>query len=154
MPHKIAILEHNPNRRQIMRSCLAGRFHMYEAHFFDEACALIEFLKSHLDECLVIALDHDLELKSDPDGRCIDCGTGRDVVDYLATRKPACPIIIHTSNSDAAVGMQMVLKDANWKTRRVVPFDDMNWIEKEWFPAIRRAIVGPTRHSSLRRSVP
>jgi hypothetical protein len=39
--------------------------------------------------------------------------------------------------------MKMVLNEAKWKTRRVLPLDDPKWIEKHWFPAIRRAIVGP-----------
>jgi hypothetical protein len=36
-----------------------------------------------------------------------------------------------------------MLRDAGWKTRRVVPFGDVEWIERDWFFAMRRAIVGP-----------
>jgi len=139
MPLKIAILEDNLERLAIMRSWLADRFYMYDAHFFDESAELIRFFDDYLSECLVIALDHDLEMKPGQNGRCIDCGTGREVADYLANKNPVCPIIIHTTNADAAVGMQMVLKDAGWQTRRVIPFDDLDWIEKSWFPALRRA---------------
>jgi hypothetical protein len=106
---------------------------------------MIRFLEAHLAECIAIALDHDLELKPGADNRCIDPGTGRQVADYLASNRPICPVIIHTSNSDAAVGMQLVLKDAHWKTRRVLPFEDLAWIVDDWFPAMRRAIVGPIR---------
>ncbi len=104
---------------------------------------MIRFLEKHLAETLAIALDHDLELKPGKNGKCIDPGTGREVADYLATKAPVCPVVIHTSNADAAVGMKMVLKEAGWKTRRVLPLDDLKWIEKQWFPAVRRAIVGP-----------
>jgi hypothetical protein len=97
-------------------------------------------------------LDHDLEIEPGPTGTCVDSGTGRDVADYLAGKEPVCPVIIHTTNSQAAVGMEMVLKEAGWKTHRVVPFDDMEWIAKTWFPAIRRAIVGPVRSNVSAKS--
>jgi hypothetical protein len=41
--------------------------------------------------------------------------------------------------------MEESLHNSGWKTRRVVPFDDMAWIENDWFVAMRRAIVGPIR---------
>ena len=145
MAMKIAILEDNLDRQRVMRDCLADRFAMYDAHFFHDASEIIDFLKDHLTDTLVIALDHDLDLKPGPNGRCIDPGTGRDVADFLAANNPVCPIVIHTSNSDAAVAMQMLLKEARWKTFRVIPSDDTKWIVDEWFPAVRRAIVGPVR---------
>jgi len=113
---------------------------------------MIRFLAVHLVDTLAISLDHDLELKPGPEGRCIDPGTGREVADFLAGREPVCPVIIHTTNSQAAAGMVMVLREARWKTRRVLPFDDLSWIEADWFPAIRRAIVGPIRRQEPRRS--
>ena len=64
-----------------------------------------------------------------------------------------CPVVIHTSNSQAALGMELVLKDAGWKTRRVVPFADTDWIQTDWFPAIRRAIVGPVRKQKVPKPV-
>jgi hypothetical protein len=106
---------------------------------------MIRFLREHLADTLVISLDHDLELKPGPNGHCIDPGTGREVADYLAQEDSVCPVIIHTTNSQAAAGMETVLQDAHWKTRRVVPFDDVRWIETDWFPAIRRAIGRPVR---------
>lgn len=145
MPLKIAILEDNADRQQVMRNCLSDRFYMYETHIFDDARAMIGFLEAQLSECVAIALDHDLELKPGTDGRSIDPGTGREVADFLGRNPPVCPVIIHTSNSDAAVGMQLVLKDAGWKTRRVLPFEDTQWIVDDWFPAMRRAIVGPIK---------
>lgn len=148
MAMKIAILEDNVERQQVMRECLADRFTMFDIRFFDVAAEIIGFLDTHLTDTLVIALDHDLELKTGPDGRCRDPGTGRDVANFLAAKKPVCPIIIHTSNSDAAIGMQMVLKDSGWKVRRVMPMNDTQWIIDEWFPTLRRAIVGPIRRAS------
>ena len=100
------------------------------------------YCEKHLSEAIVLALDHDLELQSRANGRCLDPGTGRQVADYLATKKPACPVVIHTSNGPAGDGMEMVLQDAHWITQRVVPADDLDWIPTTWFRAVRRSIVG------------
>src|SRR5581483_7097955 len=117
-----------------------------------EPSELIGFLGRHLSEVLVIGLDHDIELKPGSNGPCVDPGTGLQVAEFLAQNEPTCPVIIHTTNSQAADRMQRVLKAAGWSTRRVVPFDDMKWIETDWFRAIRRAIVGPLRSSPKSRS--
>lgn len=146
MAMKIVILEDNLERQEAMRACLADRFSMYDVRIFDDPSATIRYLTEHLANTIVISLDHDIDLRPGPDGRCIDPGCGREVADFLATKDPVCPVIIHTTNADAAVGMEMVLRDAGWKTRRVVPFDDLAWIERDWFFAVRRAIVGPVSH--------
>jgi CheY-like chemotaxis protein len=148
MAMKIAILEDNLERQQVMRSCLADRFTMYDAAFFDNARDMIRFLQQHLTETLVISLDHDLDLVSAGNGQTTDPGTGREVADFLAQQNPVCPVVIHTTNSAAAEGMLAVLKDSEWKTRRVIPFDEQQWIIKEWFPIIRRAIVGPIQKAT------
>jgi hypothetical protein len=135
----IAILEDNEDRKVAMGSCVAERLYPYEAHFFDNPATMIAFLASHWGDLLVIALDHDLELLPGPSGKLIDPGTGREVADYLATRAPVCPVVIHSSNSTAAVGMEMVLRDAGWKTYRVLPFEDVTWIPREWIRAVKRA---------------
>jgi CheY-like chemotaxis protein len=152
MPLKIAILEDNKDRQAVMRACLADRFHQYETRFFDDPAEMIRFLRDHLADTLVLALDHDLELMPANNGQLVDPGTGLQVAEFLAERKPTCPVVIHTTNSQAADNMKRVLKAAGWSTRRVIPFDDMKWIETDWFRAIRRAIVGPLRLSSKRRS--
>jgi CheY-like chemotaxis protein len=145
MAMKIVVLEDNVERQAVIRSCLADRFYMYEHHFFDDACEANAFLHQYLAETIAISLDHDLEMKMASDGRCVDPGNGRQVADFLATQMPVCPIIVHTTNGDAAVQMLATLKRSNWRVRRVLPFDDMNWIPSTWFPALRRAIVGPIR---------
>lgn len=145
MALKIAILEDNLDRQAVMRACLADRFYTFDAHFFDDSSEMVRFLEAHLSETVVIALDNDLELKPGPEGKCIDPGSGCDVAAFLASQSPACPVIIHTTNTAAAAKMQDMLRGAGWKMRRVIPFEDMKWIETDWFFAIRRAIVGPIR---------
>jgi hypothetical protein len=152
MAMKIAILEDNDDRQAVMRARLTDRFYQYDTCLFASAGEMIHFLDEHLADTLVISLDHDLELRSGPDGRCADPGTGRDVADYLAGRDPVCPVIIHTTNVPAAAGMKRVLHDAHWKTCRVVPFDDLQWIDTEWFLAVRRAIVGPVKTTKTERA--
>lgn len=150
MAMKIVVLEDNADRARVMRECLSDRFHTYEVRFFDSAAATIDFLEEHLHDTIVICLDHDLELKQSPEGNSIDTGTGRQVADFLAQRSPVCPVVIHTTNSAAAQGMEMVLKESGWKTYRVVPFNDLEWIPGEWFRAVRRAIVKPGNRSEQR----
>lgn len=144
---KIVILEDNLDRQALMRECIADRFYTFEARFFDEAAQMIEFLDKNLAETIVISLDNDLELKIGADGRSVDPGEGRHVAEFLAARQPVCPVIIHTTNAIAAEAMTKMLKATGWKTRRVIPFDDMNWITTNWFAAMRRAIVGPVKRN-------
>ena len=144
-PMIIAILEDNKERQTAMLSCLADRFFQYETRFFDDASEMIAFLDNNLCDTIVLSLDHDLELKPGGEGRWLDPGTGRDLADYLVHHSPSCPVIIHTSNGDAAQGMEMVLREAGWQTQRVLPMEDNDWIPGPWFRSIRRAIVGSVR---------
>lgn len=137
----IVILEDNEDRQTIMRHCLEGLTAAQPIHFFETAFETIEWLKIHLSETQFIALDHDLEmLEGDDTNELIDPGTGRDVADYLATQKPVCPVIIHTTNFPAGVGMEMTLKETGWKTKRIVPYGDMEWIPELWFPVTKRLL--------------
>jgi len=145
MVMKIVVLEDNVERQRVMRECLADRFPMYELHFFGSAGDTIQFLRKNLHETLAVALDHDLELQPGPNGALIDPGTGRDVANFLAERPPVCPVVLHTTNTAAVAGMELVLNDAGWSTLRVVPFDDLSWIGADWLRAVRRAVVGPVR---------
>src|SRR3954466_10748263 len=111
MAMKIVILEDNVERQQAMRAWLADRFYSYEHQFFDDSSEMIRYLADHLSDTIVISLDHDLDLKPTPDGRCLDPGSGREVADYLAARIPVCPIVLATTNAPAAAGMELVLRE-------------------------------------------
>src|SRR5438105_2627012 len=102
MVRTIAVLEDNADRTAAMRRCLEDRFYQFQARFFDEPAAMMDYLRTHLPETVVICLDHDLELKPGPDGLLIDPGTGREVAEFLARHTPVCPVVIHSSNSAAA----------------------------------------------------
>jgi hypothetical protein len=113
MPMKIVILEDNAERQVEMRRCLADRFQQFDIRFFAVTAEMLAYLRGHLEESLVISLDHDLDLLPGENGKWIDPGTGREVSDYLATCSPICPIIIHTTNAPAAAGMEFVLQEAS-----------------------------------------
>jgi hypothetical protein len=89
----------------------------------------------------LICLDHDLfpENIGDPDP-----GDGRDVANYLATKSPCCPTIIHSSNSMAANTMLYTLLDAGWDAERISPIGE-DWIESYWWPTVRPRIRDRTK---------
>jgi hypothetical protein len=121
-----------------MRATLvgAGPGGRFVAEFFDEAPAMIAWLGAHLEECALISLDHDLGPSRRIDEEFRDPGTGRDVADFLAARKPACPVIVHTSNPLARVGMELALQSAGWKVVRVYPQFDTDWIGTHWLAVV------------------
>ncbi|HEY9835822.1 MAG TPA: cyclic-phosphate processing receiver domain-containing protein [Vampirovibrionales bacterium] len=150
----IAILEDDPGRIQIMEKRLKESFPDCSAIFFNNAPDMITWLKSHLHECLLLSLDHDLGPSWERSGQLFDPGIGRDVVDYLITQSPECPVILHTSNSDAEIGMEMALKGANWHCERVIPshsleaIDSWDWIDSEWADTLKRLIQSRAKHST------
>src|SRR5262245_49067530 len=67
------------------------------AEFFANAC--------------LISLDHDL---APAPGVSTDPGTGMDVARYLGDFLPACPVLVHSSNTDRAWSMCNELRFAGW----------------------------------------
>jgi hypothetical protein len=137
----IAILDDTPERIAEMLSCLAKIAPGIPVVAFDNSPDMIDWLAEHLDDARLICLDHDLGPNRIRDGEVFDPGTGRDVADYLATREPCCPIIIHTTNGFAAPGMELVLSDSGWQHRRVVPFDDLDWIGEDWLQEVQATLL-------------
>jgi hypothetical protein len=135
MTKKIIILEDNAERRAAMRRCLEDRFYQFETVFFDEVPALTDYLQVHLSETIVISLDHDLELMPHGDGAFADPGTGREAANFLAKTKPVCPVVIHSSNGPAAIGMEMALYGARWKTFRSRRAMTLNGFPRSGFSA-------------------
>jgi hypothetical protein len=141
MPMSIVVFDDNRDRLAAMRRCLADRFHTYDIQSFTGVAETVAYLRDHLSRVVAISLDHDLELIPGSDGRCVDPGTGREVADFLAERTPQCPVVIHSTNAAAALGMECRLADAGWSVVKVAPYGDLEWVRTTWFPAIRRAIL-------------
>ena len=140
-PSQIVILEDDPRRRAAMRDALADRLPQYPPRFFTTAPEAARYLDRHLDRALLIVLDHDLDPIPVHARRSLDAGTGRDVADFLAAREPVCPVVIHTTNRPAAVGMETELTDAGWAASVVASHGDLEWIGNEWLRAVRDAVV-------------
>ena len=142
---KILVLEDNNDRRKAMYECLADRLYTFEAVFFAEPQPMLDYLREHLGEAICISLDHDMELVADAEGRLSDPGTGREIADYLATQSPQCQVVVHSTNTAAAQGMESVLKESGWTVHRVSPWGDLGWVRASWLPTMRRAILDSAR---------
>jgi hypothetical protein len=133
----IAILEDNRAREQAMKTAVDTALPDAVCFFFDSAHAMIEWLRDWLgfsaaSPPAMISLDHDLDFLPGPDGQRVDPGDGRDVVKFLAMRKPFCPVIVHTSNGLGAASMVCNLEEAGWKVTRVQPENDVGWVKLHW----------------------
>lgn len=135
----IAVLEDNDDRIQAMQRCLADKFPFFEHQFCRTADEQIAWLREHWETTICLCLDHDLEPpahapQSDP-------GTGRDVVDFLVRCEPSFSIVVHTSNTHAAIAMIALLDEHGWTVQRAMPYDDLAWIGELWLPTVRQVIV-------------
>lgn len=110
-----------------MRRALAELLPQFNTVIFDHAGEMLKWLEGNLPYVVLISLDHDLIA---PPGH--EFGTGRDVADELAKWPCVCPVIVHTSNIQAAPGMVRVLRAAGWVCSFVSPRDDLAWIATEW----------------------
>jgi hypothetical protein len=127
----VAILEDNAGRIAEMRRCLAETLPGVSIVFFENAFEMIDWLKVHLGDVVLVSLDHDLPLM-DAEGRPSECGDGRMVADFLASRPPTCPLIVHSSNAYCASGMCFALGEAGWPVARVVPYEEHAWVRDGW----------------------
>jgi CheY-like chemotaxis protein len=139
-PRTILILDDEPERIRAMTALLSNGALGCDVVTFDNAPDMIDWLRKHLEDVSLICLDHDLGPNRCRDGNVFDPGTGRDVADYLASRSPVCPVLIHTTNSLAAPGMAMVLDDSGWLHSRVVPYNDLEWVSADWIDVVRKAL--------------
>jgi hypothetical protein len=132
MAEVIAVLEDDKRRTEAMKKALDARFPLLGSLFFDNAPDTVAWLKDNLSGVRLICLDHDLGASRERDGKPFDPGTGREVSDFLVTRHPSCPVLIHSTNTEAANGMLLALEEAGWRAERLSPFDDLAWVEALW----------------------
>lgn len=136
----IVILEDHAGRTAAMRRALAHRAAEWNVVIFPSAGETCRFLDQYLPQTSLISLDHDLLWPSLTEGgdfsQGADPGTGRDVADYLTRFPCVCPVIVHSSNEQAAQGMLRVLREARWACSQVVPTDGEAWIGNEWLAEV------------------
>ncbi len=96
---------------------------------------MIREVEPLLSSAHLISLDHDLEPTEGED----QPGDGIDVARFLASRPPACPVIVHSSNgtrSDWIIG-EFELGERRY--RRVAPIGE-DWIETNWGSVVREML--------------
>ena len=125
-------MDDDDERLSSMNALIGKDYPDYETVLIDNAPDTVEWLKENLSSAVLISLDHDLGPNRERDGETFDPGTGRDVVDYLVTENPICPVIVHTTNHVARDGMIFALEGSGWKTSFVIPHDDLEWIHGIW----------------------
>ena len=135
----VAILEDDANRIREMRACLEEVLPGAGVVVFEVAREMIAWLGTQLASVVLISLDHDLPLRAD-DGQTLDCGSGREVADFLASMPPTCPVIVHSSNNYCAPGMFYALKEGGWPVSRICPMDDLAWIRRDWAARVIRYV--------------
>jgi hypothetical protein len=133
----VAILEDDVRRQERMLELLPGLLPDLAPILFDNAPEMVAWLPDNLDGVSLICLDHDLGPNRRNGDGVFNPGCGRDVANYLATRMPCCPVVIHTTNYLAAPGMVSELEGAGWRVERVIPFSDLEWIGSAWVKTIR-----------------
>jgi hypothetical protein len=138
MKRVILLMDDNEDRLQAMRSVVADSYPEYEIVLIDNAPDTIEWLKGNITSVALMSLDHDLGPNRERDGHVFDPGIGRDVVDYLVTQKPVCPVIVHSTNYIARDGMIFALEGSGWKASFVIPYNDLEWIQGTWKAEIEK----------------
>ena len=136
----IVILDDEPDRLRAMVPVLSRKHPELKVVTFDNAPDVNAWFASNLESCVLICLDHDLGPTRKRDGEVFDPGIGRDVADFLATREPVCPIVIHTTNTFARPGMILVLEESGWSVSFVSPYSDTLWIREVWAEEIEHVI--------------
>ncbi len=130
----LIMLEDDLDRIARFTNVLAARQISYE--YARTAQQFIRLYQTQTDTPLLICLDHDLFVDNEGDP---DPGDGRDVAAFLTTQAPLAPILIHSTNADAADSMLYTLEDAGWIVHRIAPIGH-DWIETYWLPTAMEMI--------------
>lgn len=137
----VCILEDDERRRDAMALALASAEVNARLATFAIASEITEFIKSNRNEIALLSLDHDLVAIQDANGSSVDPGTGRDVVTSLLLDSPFAPVIIHSSNFMAAIGMEACLQEAGWNVRRIAPYGDLLWVTEMWILSVKEMLA-------------
>jgi len=133
----ILILEDNDERIAAFQRAVAALGDCFEMRVWRDAHSMIAECESFFPSAVLISLDHDLNPLA---GATVDPGTGLDVAKFLAECRPACPVIIHSTNADRAHSMHNELRFADWVADRVGPIGT-DWIETIWLRKAREFLA-------------
>ena len=137
----IAILDGESEVLKIMIPLLRKHYPHLAVVSFYSAPLMIDWLTAYLDSCALISLNDDLGPVRKLGREIVDPGSGREVVEFLLTREPACSVILHAANSQAAPRMENALLEAGWNCLRVTPYEDRLWIKETWIEAVEKSFA-------------
>lgn len=138
----ILILEDDAGRVRGFHAALARVFPGMPVIVWSSAHTMIAEVADRLPRARLISLDHDLYA---PDGSP-DPGDGLMVAKYLASQHAACPVIVHTSNSERGNWMMGEFELGGWPCTRVLPIES-GWIERDWIVEAKRLTKMPSSQS-------
>lgn len=144
MPKCILILEDNADRREAMRWWAEDRLPMYDLVMTDDPAEFVAHSRERWADILTVSLDHDLYDRPDHTTEL----TGMRVVDFLVDQPPAFPVLLHTSNRQDGETMRARLTDRGWRVNWVTPFDGVEWVGGDWYPAVKRVIRATVRRDT------
>ena len=121
----ILVLEDNDDRIAAFQKTVEALGDGFEVKVWRDALSMIADCEAFFPTAALISLDHDLNQMP---GATADPGTGLDVAKYLAGFPPACPVLIHSSNTDRAWSMHNELRFAEWIVDRIGPLG-RDWIQ-------------------------
>ncbi|HTS20049.1 MAG TPA: ADP-ribosylglycohydrolase family protein [Verrucomicrobiae bacterium] len=143
----VLILEDKPDRLEGFRKAVRSLGSEFVIREWSTATSMIAECEEHLENTVLISLDHDLV--AEPSAG-VDPGTGLHVALHLAGYLPVCPVVIHSSNTDASWSMHNELRFAGWQVERVGPIGD-DWISGTWLPTARSLLSARSASVTLRR---
>jgi hypothetical protein len=131
MPRLLLILDDDRERLRAFDAVMPRLGKDWMIRAWCDASTMAAEVEPLLSDARLISLDHDLyrNLPSDPDP-----GSGRVIADLLSKRDPVCPVIVHSTNTDAAWGMFNELTSARWNVELVHHLNQLSWIEDLWLP--------------------
>lgn len=133
----VLILEDKPERQAEFERLAPTLGEQFEVLIWDDANRMRSECERFLPQAALISLEQDLDAKP---GATTDPGSGLDVAKFLAEKKPVCPVIVHTSNTDRSFSILNELRFADWRVDRVGPFGE-RWIEKYWAQKAKEMLV-------------
>lgn len=111
---KILLLEDMEERIAAFQNAVAY-LRDVEIVVWRDAGEMIRDLPARLSTASLISLDYDLLPAK---GITRNLGTGLDVCEFLARRKPTCPVLLHTANYVKVWSMINELSFSKWDVHR------------------------------------
>jgi len=133
----ILILEDNDERIAAFEKTVIALGNEVTFKVWRDAPSMIAECEAFFPSTVLISLDHDLNPMP---GAAADPGTGMDVARFLGDCMPACPVLIHSSNTDRVYSMHNELRFAGWTVDRVGPLGT-DWIETSWLRRVRELLA-------------